>query len=315
MNIFVNKKEQRLRAGWRILVQFIMMFLISGLVLFGTQYLWRSSLSLAVAFPSFVGILISVWLAARFLDKRPFFDFGLKFNSQWGIEFIIGSAIGTIAMGSIFLVEWSENWIAIQGFGWQHTQGMSFGWTLATAFLAMLMVGFHEELFSRGYQVLNLTEGLSYPRLGSSGPVIIAVLTTSSLFGLMHLGNPNASVISTFNIVLAGIALAIPYILTGSLALSIGIHFSWNFMQGGICGFPVSGMNFQASVVKISQRGTNLWTGGAFGPEAGLMGIMGITIIIVLSYVYIKVTREKVSIAEPLTADYRSTTKSDEHKP
>jgi hypothetical protein len=179
----------------------------------------------------------------------------------------------------------------------------------------MLLVGFHEELFSRGYQVLNLSEGLNYPQLGKRGTVIIAVSTSSVLFGSLHLLNPNASAISTINIIIAGIVLAIPFVLTGSLGLSVGLHFSWNFVQAGVCGFPVSGMNFQTSVFRIQQAGSDLWTGGAFGPEAGLLGLLGLATILLLSCVYIKVTRNKLGIAKRFCKDFQPSLKSDEHKP
>ncbi|HKK46690.1 MAG TPA: type II CAAX endopeptidase family protein [Balneolaceae bacterium] len=312
MNIFINNQEQRLRAGWRLLVQFILMFLITGFFQLGIMLVWKSSLSLEQTIPLFIGILTSVWIAARFFDGRSLVDYGLEFDRRWEKEFLIGTGIGLFAMGAIFLVEWLAGWLTVSGFGWQ--ESTNFGWKLAAAFVAMLMVGFHEELLSRGYQILNITEGLRYPQLGSRWPVIIAILATSLLFGCLHLANPNASAVSTFNIVLAGIALAIPYALTGSLAFSVGLHFSWNFMQGGICGFPVSGMKFQTSILRISQAGTKLWTGGKFGPEAGLMGIMGIAIMILLSCVYIMATRGQLGIAERFKTDYQPKVKSDEHK-
>lgn len=313
MNIFINKQEQRLRAGWRILVQFIFMFLITGLVQLGIMLVWKGTNSLAQAIPVFIGTVTSVWIAARFFDERSLVDYGLHFDRRWSNEFLVGSAISIVAMGLIFFVEWSAGWVKISGFGWQ--ESTHFSWRIVVAFVAMLLVGFHEELFSRGYQILNLTEGLRYPQLGDRWPIIISVLATSCLFGALHLANPNASAVSTFNIILAGLALAIPYVLTGSLALSMGLHFGWNFMQGGICGFPVSGMKFQTSIIRISQGGTRLWTGGAFGPEAGLMGIMGVAIMIILSCVYIKMTRNKLSVAELFKMNYQQPVKSDEHKP
>jgi len=94
--------------------------------------------------------------------------------------------------------------------------------------------------------------------------------------------------LSTVNISLAGIMLAMPYVLTGRLWVSIGLHFSWNFSQGAIFGFPVSGKTFRTAVVQTVQDGPDWFTGGAFGPEAGVVGLMAMIIITVWIYARFK---------------------------
>jgi membrane protease YdiL (CAAX protease family) len=296
MNIFINPKEQRPRAGWRLLLQFIIMYFSVGFATLAFQAVWQTSLSFANVLPQLFAVVGSIWLAAWLLDRRSLTDYGLRFNQQWMKDFGAGVLIAGIAMVSIFGIEWFAGWVNITQFGWNAPSDVSFVMLIISSFFAMLMVGFYEELLSRGYQVLNLAEGLRFPQIGERGAVTIAVLVTSVLFGFLHAANPNVTPFAVFNIILAGIVLALPYALTGSLGLSVGLHFSWNFVQGGILGFPVSGMKFEASVIQIQQSGSILWTGGAFGPEAGLLGIFGMAIMTGGTIVYIKMMGCKLAI-------------------
>ncbi|MDZ7660429.1 type II CAAX endopeptidase family protein [Fodinibius sp.] len=312
MNIFINNNEQRPRAGWRLLIQFIFMFLFVGFGIMGVQQLLADPLIIYTTIPQFLGIILSVWLAAKLLDKRSFFEYGINFNKQWSKDFFTGCLIAAISISTIFLIQWSLGWITIIEYGWEADLETPFLTGIISFFVAMLMVGFHEELLSRGYQLLNITEGLKYPAVGLNGALVMAILLTSSLFGFMHFFNPNASFISTFNIILAGIVLAIPYVLTGSLGLSVGLHFSWNFVMAGILGFPVSGKNIEFSILQIQQSGADFFTGGAFGPEAGILGLLGMTIMLGGSLVYIRQSRRELNIDQLFKKDYQQTTKSDE---
>lgn len=312
MNIFVNPAEHRPRAGWRILLQFILMLLLTGLGSLVFQFSGFEPGRVLRVGTAFAGIVLSIWIAARYIDRRPFREYGIQFNKNRGLEFTAGTCIGAIAIGAVFVVEWASGWIVITGFGWERASDTSFVWMLSGYGLAMLMVAFYEELLSRGYQILNLAEGLRYEQLGVRGAVIIAVLLTSSLFGLLHAGNPNATGVSTVNIMLAGIVLALPYLFTGSLALPAGLHFSWNFFQGGVFGFAVSGINFRTSILQIEQRGSDLWTGGAFGPEAGFAGLMGMTVMILCTLIYIRRTGYALTIHRRFKKDFKPRRNSDE---
>src|SRR5699024_2615627 len=117
-------------------------------------------------------------------------------------DFTAGSLLGFLAITLIFAIEWKFNWIVFKGWGWTSTDDYPFAVALISSFSAMLLVGFYEEWFSRGYQILNLTEGLRYAALGSRGAAVVATLATSVLFGFMHAFNPNVSAIAIVNIVI-----------------------------------------------------------------------------------------------------------------
>jgi membrane protease YdiL (CAAX protease family) len=105
----------------------------------------------------------------------------------------------------------------------------------------------------------------------------VAFAVSAALFGFGHIANPNASVFAAVCIALeAGIMLGAFYALTGRLWLSIGLHAAWNFTQGYLFGAAVSGGDFGPSIARSTARsGVPEWlTGGAFGPEASLPGLL-----------------------------------------
>jgi hypothetical protein len=172
---------------------------------------------------------------------------------------------------------------------------------LLIPFLAFLLVGFYEELFSRGYQLTNLAEGFNQGWIGSRGAILIATLISSLIFGVLHATNPNATLFSTLNICMAGFMLAAGFVLTGQLAIPIGIHITWNFFQGNVFGFPVSGANFRtATLIAIQQEGPDLWTGGAFGPEGGLLGLGVMLLGALFVVLWVRWKQGKVGLHIPL---------------
>jgi membrane protease YdiL (CAAX protease family) len=283
--VFWNDSQCRLRAFWRLALQFglmiILFVLVSVLSSGATGKLLGNTVPLGIAM---VG---SIWLAGRFFDRRRFADFGLRLSRDWWTNFCFGLALGAGLQAVIFIVLLAAGWIRITGTFRVDSPGLAFGAAMAYALFDCILVGFYEELFSRGYQLKNLSEGMR-GMLGSQGAVVVSALLSSAVFGLMHLLNDHASVLSTFNIFVAGLLLAVGYILTGELAIPIGIHIAWNFFQGSVFGFPVSGFQHPASIITIQLTGKPLVTGGAFGPEAGLVGLWACMLGIYLTIVWVR---------------------------
>ncbi len=280
MNIFLNHDEGRLRAGWRLAGQFFLLMLIalSANVLLDAIFNFSDGLIFGLSMT--VGAILSTIAAAYGLDKRAWNEYGINFNHKWLKHCGLGFALAGAVMGLIFLIEYTAGWVTVTGYGWERTTETSYFWAFASYFLFMILVGFWEELVFRGYQILNLAEGFNGDSISRRQAVIAAAVLSSLLFGVLHAGNPNASWISTLNIAIAGGMLAFPFLITGRLSYSIGLHIGWNFFQGGIFGFGVSGTLNRASLIQINQTGPELITRGVFGPEAGLLGLLGMCLVV-----------------------------------
>ena len=311
MNIFYNPIERRLRAFWRILLQSALYFiptlalgicigLVLVLIAVGSGidptnqadlqgFIQGSPILLpASALGSLIAMFFSYWIAARWLDKRRFSDFGFHLNLRWWLDLAFGLFLGAFLMALIFAVELMAGWVTITGSFVASPQVSSFLLGLIMYVVIYFCVGIYEEMQSRGYLLRNLAEGLNFKSWGPKTALIVAYLISSSIFGFLHIFNPNTSVISTVNLIIAGLFLGLGYILTGELAISIGLHMTWNFFQGVVFGFPVSGMAPLASFIGIRQSGPESVTGGAFGPEAGLIGLAAILVGSILTVLWVK---------------------------
>jgi membrane protease YdiL (CAAX protease family) len=323
-NPFLSERERRLRAFWRVLLQYVIfsngavvlvaLFGLAPLVILEGTGLGEDPGGTLTASPAFrttsyvaaslIAAVASVWLAGRFFDRRPFSGFGLRFDRVWWLEFCFGLALGALLMTAIFFVELAAGWITVTGTFETIGNSRPFALAILLPLVVFVCVGFYEELLSRGYQLQNMAEGLNFPSLGPRAAILLAWVLSSALFGLLHLANPNASLISTLSITFAGLLLGTGYVLTGRLAIPVGLHITWNFFQGNVFGFPVSGLEpLGATFVSIEQGGPPLFTGGAFGPEAGLLDPVATIVGSLLTWLWVYARsgdgRLKLSIAEP----------------
>jgi membrane protease YdiL (CAAX protease family) len=268
----------------------------------GTNIITNSPLlTMASLLGSGLLLTLSIWLAGRFLDRRRFVDFGFHFNQRWWIDFGFGLSLGAALMALIFLFELAAGWISINGTFFTQNPETPFLSAIIIPLIIFLAVGFYEELFSRGYHLTNLAEGLSGGIIKPRTAILLATLFSSAVFAVLHASNPHASLASTLNIGLAGIFLAAGYVLTGQLAIPIALHISWNFFQGNVFGFPVSGGDFRsATFIQINQSGPDLWTGGLFGPEAGLLGTGAMILGIIITLIWVRKQYGLIALHLPL---------------
>jgi membrane protease YdiL (CAAX protease family) len=143
--------------------------------------------------------------------------------------------------------------------------GLNHPSVLVLSLSVSIVSGFVEEVLFRGVLFRIVEE-----RLGTW----VALGISAVLFGLLHLGNPNATLAGAVSIAVeAGVLLAAAYAFTRRLWLPIGIHFAWNFTQGGIFGVAVSG-NEIPGLLQGRLTGPAWLSGGAFGAEASVVAVV-----------------------------------------
>jgi hypothetical protein len=232
---------------------------------------WYGSLFLS----QLLALLGSFKLMTRLFEHKPLGVVGLAFHPDWAKELCVGLGIGAIMIVS---VGGAEGLLALVRFGRNPLPAsteLAYGSGL---FLVLFISAASEELAFRGYPFQKLVESL--------GPVG-AVAVSSAFFGLAHFGNPHHTWVSTVNTVLVGVPLSIAYLRTRSLWMPVGIHFTWNYVQGFVLGLPVSGFAFPHSLLKVQVHDAAWLTGSSYGPEGGLLStaaIVGGGIFLFLSH-------------------------------
>jgi len=295
--IFWNPNKHRLRALWRIALQTIFWFAATVILLVPFmpflpegETAMESGFDIAIALLC-PAILLAVWLAGRVLDRRPFTDFGLTLGGGWWLDFGFGLFLGGLLITLVFLTELAAGWVTITGV-LAAPAGKSFGIAMLAPVAMFVLIGIQEETLFRGYHLINIAEGVRGRRVGARGAVIIATLVTAAVFAAVHLFNEHAGPLAMAGVFMLGIITAAGCVLTGELAIPIGLHITWNFFQDAVFGFPVSGGDLSPATFVVTQtHGPALWVGDAFGPEAGLLAISAMVIGIGLIALWVRLRR------------------------
>jgi uncharacterized protein len=197
---------------------------------------------------------LAYWVYVRVVERRDAPEISL---STLFPQFSLGALLGVFLISATIFFLWVGGIYRVTGKN---------SWSVLLGFLALsLSSGFLEELYLRGLFFRILSEWL-----GSW----ISLAASALLFGFIHMGNPHATVVSSTAIAMeAGVLLAAAYMVSGNLWFPAGIHFAWNFTQGGIFGVAVSG--FRATGVLNSElTGPIILSGGGFGAEASIVAVL-----------------------------------------
>ena len=135
--------------------------------------------------------------------------------------------------------------------------------SLLISFVFFLLVAITEEFALRGFVLERMLQG--------GVNKFWALFLSATLFSLVHIANPNFDFLSFINILLAGILLGSSYIYTRNLCFPIALHWFWNWVQGPVLGYEVSGNKFCDGLLTLYLPEANLINGGAFGFEGSIL--------------------------------------------
>lgn len=292
-----GKKEPDRLPVWASIPLFIVVFLVF-MALYSILSQGALSLVLGVdaRHPGVLGYIVlesGMLLAALTsavimlrLEHRPFSDLGLSVKKGHARGLWYGLLVAVVLYAIGFGLTYLFGDIEVTDF---HFDPMN----LLGAFVFFLLVALFEEILMRGY----ILGHLLHTRLNK----FLSLFISSALFALLHIFNPEVAIFPMINLMLAGMMLGASYIYTKNLCFPISLHLFWNWIQGPILGYRVSGNDFMSSMLTLRLLEANVVNGGAFGFEGSLICTV-LMIVLTIMTVWWGEKREAISLAVPRTA-------------
>ncbi len=232
-------------------------------------------------FVALISVVATSIVVLKWVDKQPFSILGLSMKGR-GKDVLYGflSAVVLYAIG--FGVSWAM--------GVVHVERCSISWRgLVFGFLFFVIVSLTEEIMCRGYVLGRL--------LRAGVNKFMALFISSVLFAVFHIFNPNMAFLPMLNMVIAGGMLGVSYLYTRNLWFPISLHLFWNWIQGPLLGYEVSGTSLFPSFLQLSLPEINLWNGGFFGFEGSIICTFLMLVFIGVVIIYFeKANKQKKTV-------------------
>ncbi|MEF8806130.1 MULTISPECIES: CPBP family intramembrane glutamic endopeptidase [Bacteroides] len=289
----VEKKEPERLPVWACIPLFIVVFFVCmGLYGILAQGFLSLVLGVEARHPGMVGyilleggMLLAVLTAAVImlrLERRPFSDLGLSVKGHakglW-YGFLMAVLLYLVGFGlSLVMGE-----VEVSGFQFRPLD-------LLGALLFFGLVALFEEILMRGY----ILGHLLHTRLNK----FLSLFISAALFAFLHIFNPEIAFLPMINLVLAGMLLGASYLYTRNLCFPLSLHFFWNWIQGPVLGYQVSGNNFMSTMLKLHMPEENVLNGGAFGFEGSLICTV-LMIVCTILIVWWGEKRKAISLEAP----------------
>lgn len=268
MKLFKTSAGHLRNIWWVVIFFLILAAIMLPFILLSQQYHWEITIALQA-----IIVIAATWVS-QLLRKKPLSEIVGTINFAWVKELFRGILLGALLMFLPALVLYLGGWVK---FEIQPIDAKA----LLNATAVFVSVAVAEEFLFRGF---------IFQRLISSIGVWPAQLIVAAYFLLIHINNPGMDgtikMLASVNIFTASLLFGFAFIKTKSLAMPLGIHFMANWVQGTLLGFGVSG-NDEAGILKPMFAQAAAWlTGGTFGLEASLFGLISLVLITAVFYTW-----------------------------
>ncbi|WP_297416750.1 CPBP family intramembrane glutamic endopeptidase [Clostridium sp.] len=263
-NLFLRRTNPQFAAGSEALTRYLNEQLSN----------MNSFVSIALILIQCICSIICVIILWKICEKKNIKDMGLTNIHGSFNDLLFGLIIGALSFTLVAFTLLCTKSVELQNSFCKP----SFSYLLISQLIVFIFVGIREELFSRGY-CINI---LKQPKKSWIIPIVISAI----IFALLHADNPGISVLAYINLFLFAVFMGILLVKTKNLWTGIGYHIAWNYFQGDVFGFLVSGID-TASIYNIKVINPNIINGGDFGPEGGIIVTILLLVSICISFRYL----------------------------
>ena len=260
----IQKKESK---GAHVLVSlsvYVVAFLFLSVVFSMLGYIviglpGTSSLTLSqyaiIQSATLLAAVLPAYFILKYFDHRPLSDLGLSIKGR-GRDILYGLLAAVVLYGVGFGLSLLSGEVKVTGVQLSVVD-------LAGSFGVFILVALTEEIMVRGYILGRLLR----TRLNK----FLSLGITANSFSLMHFFNPNVAFLPLLNLVLAGCLLGVTFLYTRNLWFPISLHLFWNWLQGPVLGYKVSGTILCSSLLQLQFPDNNILNGGDFGFEGSII--------------------------------------------
>jgi membrane protease YdiL (CAAX protease family) len=250
---------------------FVLFYLLTITVM-AMPFYWLGGQLVETTVTPFVGSLAATFLCWKIYDETPLPRAGLALDRRGGIDLWMGVAAGMVGAALAILPG-----VVLHKAAFSPSPDAQANFNTASFVTILIFCGAAgEEMLFHGFAFQSLMVGL--------GP-FAAIFPVGVIFGLLHMGNPDATWLSTFNTIGFGIVFGCALYRTRSLWLPIGLHFGWNLALP-FFGTKISGITMRVTGYDLTWNAGPLWSGGAYGPEGSLLttGVLVLMLLLVWWY-------------------------------